>query len=173
MELARIYDERDRITQSLSCNSNYILRLDGLLLAIFLPCASFYWLSMFDASIWQSLTAIGGTALGLKFAFESSASSTFISIIFALVMHPYDIGDIIVIDNGPIGYTVLDVGLWTTTLNGPNGLVYVPNLNLVESVIGNVRRSEWQLDLMPVRITPPSDPKMLRATPLPTPIQAC
>ena len=161
--ISRIYDERDHLTQSLSCSSNYILKLDTLLLTIFMLCASFHWLSMFDPSIWQSLTAVGGVALGLKFAFESSVSSTFTSIIFTLIMHPYDIGDVIVLDNAAIGYTVLDVGLWTTTLNGPNGLMYVPNVNLADSIIGNVKRSEWQLDMMPVRIVPPSDPKMLKS----------
>ena len=160
--ISRIHDERDNLTQSLSCSSNYILKLDTLLMTLFLLCASFYWLSLFDASIWHSLTAVGGTALGLKFAFESSASSTFISIIFTLAMHPYDIGDIIILDNAPSLYTVLEVGLWTTTLNGPNGLVYVPNTTLAEGIIGNVRRSEWQLDIMPMRIAPPSDPRMLR-----------
>lgn len=160
--ITRIYSERDTLDQALACNSSFVQKLDSLLLSLAVVVSSFYWLSLFDASVWSSVTAFGGFALGLKFVFEASASASFISILFSLVVHPYDIGDTITIDNGPSTYTVIDIDLWTTTLNGPNGLAYISNIVLSDSIIGNIRRSEWQLELLSVRIAPPSDPRALR-----------
>ena len=162
--IKRIYDERDALDQALACNDSFVRKLDGLLLSLAVVFSSFYWLSLFDTSVWSSLTAFGGFALGLKFVFEASASASFIAIIFSLVVHPYDIGDVITIDNGPSAYTVIDIDLWTTTLNGPNGLAYISNVLLSDSIIGNIRRSEWQLELISIRVTPLSDPRALRST---------
>lgn len=150
--VARIFDERDRLDQALTRSSDFIRKLEGALLGLMLSCGTLYWISLWDSqNVWQSLTALGSLALGLKFIVENLLSGLFLSIVFVLVEHPYDIGNYIVLDND-LGYSVLDIDLWTTTLMGTKGLVYVPNLVLADMAVGNVHRSEWQCESIRLRL---------------------
>ena len=151
--ITRIYDERDCLDASLSSNTAFIKRLDSLLQGVFLSIAAFFVIALFETGVWGSLATLAGIMLGIKVVFESSASSLFLSIVFVLVTHPFDIGDLIVIDNNiSTTYTVVDVDLMTTTLLGPNGLTYASNASLADSIIGNVKRSQWQVDLIPLSL---------------------
>ena len=136
----RIFDEREMIIASLTANSAVIQRIDRLMLVVALLLSVFYWLPIFDASLLQSITAIVSTALTLSFLFESFVGGTVVSILFLLLTHPFDVGDVIVVEG--VWYTIVDINLMESVLCGPtNQLTYVSNTWLAECAISNHRRS--------------------------------
>ena len=136
----RIFAEREMIIASLIANSAVIQRIDRLMLVVALVLSIFYWLPIFDASLLQSFTAIASTTLTLSFLFESFVSGTVASIFFLLLTHPFDVGDVIVVEG--VWYAVVDINLMESVLCGPtNQLTYVSNSWLSECAVSNHRRS--------------------------------
>lgn len=147
----RIFDERDMIVASLTANSSVIERIDRLMLAIALGLSPFYWLPVFDASLTESLFTFVSALYAASFLFESAVSGTAMSMMFLLFTHPFDVGDVIVVEG--TWYSVVDIGLAETVLCGPtNQLTYVSNLWLADSIISNYRRSTNTVDTLSLPI---------------------
>ena len=87
------------------------------------------------------LSGLGGVIFGFGFLFKDTCERIFKSFIFVLVEHPFDIGDMIIIDK--THYDVLEMQLFQTTFKriSDSAVTYIPNNTLLTKYIYNEQRS--------------------------------
>lgn len=117
------------------------------------------------------LLAFSTMLSGAAFAFGTSAKNMFESMIFILVIHPFDVGDRVFV---PLGTTMASVATTAATMSGVDALdnvvvaemhllstvferwdgvkLYVPNYILAGKPIFNIRRSGAILELQRIHI---------------------
>lgn len=107
----------------------------------------------------QLLLALSTMLSGAAFVFGTSAKNTFESIIFLLVIHPFDVGDRVYVQLGtaatdPIdNLVVAEMHLLSTIFERWDGVrVYVANHILAYKAIYNIRRSGPILEIQRVQL---------------------
>ncbi|PWZ03461.1 hypothetical protein BCV70DRAFT_197673 [Testicularia cyperi] len=149
----RIYRERRALSTSLKDMSSAIAKLDGVLMFIGLIIVVFIWLLIFNGdSTVANIVPLSTFVVGFSFIFGNSAKAIFESMIFIFATHPYDVGDLVCIDDEWM--FVKEFGLLSTTFRTTvNQEVVAPNALLATSkYIYNSRRSgaQWEYTLIQV-----------------------
>ncbi|CAO1629902.1 unnamed protein product [Parajaminaea phylloscopi] len=144
----RIYRERRALTTSLKDMNSALQKLDMVLLFLALIVVIFIWLLIFSpTSTVSNLVPLSTIVVGFSFVFGNSAKNIFESMIFIFATHPYDVGDLVCIDD--TWMFVKEFGLISTTFNTVvNQVVVAPNALLASSkYIHNARRSgnTWEV----------------------------
>ncbi|KDQ19570.1 hypothetical protein BOTBODRAFT_126457 [Botryobasidium botryosum FD-172 SS1] len=137
-----IYRERKALTASLKDMSSAVAKLDGVLVAVALICIFFVCLLIFSrANTIASLVPLATILLGFSFIFGHSAQLMFESLIFIFSTHPFDVSDLVIIDDQPL--VVKEFGLFSTVFRRVDGQeIIAPNALLASNtIIHNVRRS--------------------------------
>lgn len=147
----RIYRERRALSTSLKDMSSAISKLDGVLMFIGLIVVIFIWLLIFNGdSTVANIVPLSTFVVGFSFIFGNSAKAIFESMIFIFATHPYDVGDLVCIDEEWM--FVKEFGLLSTTFRTViNQEVVAPNALLATSkYIYNSRRSgaQWEYTLI-------------------------
>jgi small-conductance mechanosensitive channel len=97
-------------------------------------------LAIFRVDFWSALVPFGTLLAACTFIFDSSAKALCQGIIFQFVTHPYDAGDMVMIDGSYM--TVENIGILGTVFIGSDGTkLYAPTSVLLTKIISNVRRS--------------------------------
>ncbi|PWN28445.1 hypothetical protein BDZ90DRAFT_231426 [Jaminaea rosea] len=144
----RIYRDRRALTTSLKDINSALQKLDGVLLFISLIIVVFIWLLIFSpTSTVSNLVPLSTIVLGFSFVFGNSAKQIFESMIFIFATHPYDVGDLVCIDDNWM--FVKEFGLISTVFTTVvNQTVVAPNALLAsQKYIHNSRRSgtQWEV----------------------------
>ncbi|KAI9222060.1 hypothetical protein BC828DRAFT_414338 [Blastocladiella britannica] len=143
--LLGVHQERRNLTGSLGQLEHIVGHLNRIAMSLCLLIAVFIWLLCFQvniSNIWVSLTSM---LLAGTFIFGQTAKGAFESLIFHFAVHPFDIGDRILVDGD--GYGVESVGLTCTILKKADGhIVYFPNSLLLTKVIANTKRAGDMVD---------------------------
>lgn len=158
--VSRIYRERRALATSLKDMSSAVSKLDGVLLGLAFLVTVFIWLFVFNPKgTTAQLVPMATIILGFSFVFGNAAKNLFESMLFIFSIHPYDVGDLILIDDSPM--FVLEFGLFSTTFQRVDGQVIVaPNSVLFgKKHILNVRRSGpmWEVTHVMVSFDTPLD----------------
>ncbi|PLW09457.1 hypothetical protein PCANC_00272 [Puccinia coronata f. sp. avenae] len=158
--VSRIYRERRALATSLKDMSSAVSKLDGVLLGLSSLVIIFIWLFVFNpVGTTAQLIPMATIILGFSFVFGNAAKNLFESMLFIFSIHPYDVGDLIFIDDSPM--FVLEFGLFSTTFQRCDGQVIVaPNSVLFgKKHILNVRRSGpmWEVTNVMVSFDTPLD----------------
>ncbi|EHS64524.1 uncharacterized protein PGTG_20985 [Puccinia graminis f. sp. tritici CRL 75-36-700-3] len=158
--VSRIYRERRALATSLKDMSSAVSKLDGVLLGLALLITIFIWLFIFNPKgTTAQLVPMATIILGFSFVFGNAAKNLFESMLFIFSIHPYDVRDLIFIDDSPM--FVLEFGLFSTTFQRCDGQVIVaPNSVLFgKKYILNVRRSGpmWEATKVMVSFDTPLD----------------
>lgn len=96
----RIYRDRRALTTSLKDMNSALQKLDGVLIFVALIIVVFIWLLIFSpTSTVSNLVPLSTIVLGFSFVFGNSAKNIFESMIFIFATHPYDVGDLVCIDD--------------------------------------------------------------------------
>lgn len=132
--------EKKRLLESLHGMNSAIQRVitfqDFMLFVVLILIT----VSIFNSSAFNSLSSISSVILSFTFLFGSTAKTVFENIIFIFFIHPYDVGDRLLINNKT--YVVTKIYLLTTLLESFDGqLEYVANTHLATMDIYNIRRS--------------------------------
>ncbi|CDS01085.1 hypothetical protein, partial [Sporisorium scitamineum] len=138
----RIYRERRALSTSLKDMSSAISKLDGVLMFIGLIIVVFIWLLIFNGdSTVSNIVPLSTFVVGFSFIFGNSAKNIFESMIFIFATHPYDVGDLVCIDEEWM--FVKEFGLLSTTFRTTvNAEIVAPNAMLAtKKYIYNSRRS--------------------------------
>lgn len=147
----RIYRERRALATSLKDMNSALQKLDMVLLFLGLIIVIFIWLLIFspDEAV-ANLVPMSTLIVGFSFVFGNSAKNIFESMIFIFATHPYDVGDLVCIDDNWM--FVKEFGLISTTFNTTvNQVVVAPNALLASSkYIHNARRSgnQWEVTMI-------------------------
>ena len=149
----RIYRERRSLSTSLKDMSSAISKLDGVLMFIGLIIVIFIWLLIFNGnSTVSNIVPLSTFVVGFSFIFGNSAKNIFESMIFIFATHPYDVGDLVCIDQEWM--FVKEFGLLSTTFRTTvNQEIVAPNALLAtQKYIYNSRRSgaQWEYTMIQV-----------------------
>jgi small-conductance mechanosensitive channel len=153
LPLQRIYKERKALTASLADMSSAIGKLDGVLLGIALIICIFIFLLIFNkTSTVESLVPVSTFVLGFSFIFSNSAKTLFESLIFIFATHPFDVGDLVLIDSDFL--FVKEFGLVSTTFRRWDAQeIIAPNALLATTkLIHNIRRSRAMWEVCSINI---------------------
>ncbi|KAL2940865.1 Mechanosensitive ion channel protein 9 [Bienertia sinuspersici] len=95
------------------------------------------WLLLTGLTTLQAIILIGSPILAFNFIFGDATKTFFQGIVFVYSVHPFDVGDLCVIDQNML--EVITIGVWKTTFSkvDTQDEVIYPNLDLVNKVIIN------------------------------------
>ena len=158
-----VLQDRYGLAKSMQSIENALGRIDGIFsFAVFFSAAIL--LALLFTGIGESLTALTAFVSALSFVFASSAGQLFESIVFLLVIHPFDVGDRVYValdtksippfgDIGMDNLVVSAMHVLSTEFERWDGVkVYVPNYVLANRPIFNVRRSGPIQDMLRLQI---------------------
>ncbi|KAJ3374309.1 hypothetical protein GGF31_007829 [Allomyces arbusculus] len=135
-----IYCERRHLSQSLGHLEMIVGRLDGIAMAIVTVVVVIIWLLFFQVNVVNVLVSFSSVLVALTFMVGNMGRNAFESLVLLFLIHPYDSGDRVVIDNEI--YSVDDIQILHTVFKRGDGQeVYFPNFLLVSKPITNTRRS--------------------------------
>lgn len=138
--VVQIYRERKSLAQSIRDTSQALGKIDTILLVISTMLTIVISLSIFKVNFWSALIPFGTLLAALTFIFDTSAKALFTGILFQFVTHPYDSGDLVMIDSNYMW--VENIGILGTVFRGSDGTQqYVPTAVLLTKIICNIRRS--------------------------------
>lgn len=152
--------ERYGLAKSMETIEMALGKIDGILnVLLLILVVSLVERLFFTSSGPSPLFGIGTIFFSASFFFKDVAKSTFESIIFLLIIHPFDIGDRVFIkldttDNKAGGdctdnLLVVEMNLMSTVFERWDGVrIYVPNSVLSTKPIYNIRRSGPTTDLL-------------------------
>jgi small-conductance mechanosensitive channel len=149
----RIFRERRALATSLKDASSAVGKLDGVLIGIALIIMIFIWLLIFNGdNTVANIAPLSTFVVGFSFIFGNSAKTLFESMIFIFATHPYDVGDLVCVDEQFM--FVQEFGLISTTFRTTsNETIVAPNALLSSSkLIFNCRRSnnQWEVTFVQV-----------------------
>mmetsp|Transcript_24926 Transcript_24926/g.53792 ORF Transcript_24926/g.53792 Transcript_24926/m.53792 type:complete len:735 (+) Transcript_24926:379-2583(+) len=138
--IEQLFEDRRQLTLSLKNSRKVIRSLDKYLFAVGAIVVFFTALFLYHANF-QDLIPLTTFLMGLSFIFSESVKNSFNSIIYLFVVQPYDLGDILIVDD--IRYTVRSISLLATVMTRWDGMrVTFEHRTLGDSLIINCSRSE-------------------------------
>jgi len=158
--VVRTYRERRALAIALKDMSSAVSKLDAVLISIAFLLTIFIWFFIFNSKGTASqLVPMATIVLGFSFIFGNAAKNLFESMLFIFSIHPYDVGDMVMIDD--VHMFVTEFGLFSTTFQRVDGQVVVaPNSLLISKKhIINIRRSGsmWETTEVMVGFDTPLD----------------
>jgi small-conductance mechanosensitive channel len=149
----RIFRERRALATSLKDASSAVQKLDGVLLGVALVIMIFIWLLIFNGdNTVANIAPLSTFVVGFSFIFGNSAKTLFESMVFIFATHPYDVGDLVCVDENFM--FVVEFGLISTTFRTVyNETIVAPNALLSsQKMIFNCRRSnnQWEVTMIQV-----------------------
>lgn len=150
--LLSISRERKALMSALNDAEIAVSKLDSALTGVTAFICFILYFIVFGVDAEKVLLTLSSFLLASAFAISSSAKALLESIIFIFVIHPFDIGDRVIIDK--LVYTVVKVNLLTSVLKRyDNSLFYFSNSVLSQKPILNLRRSPDQFDLITIHVS--------------------
>ncbi|KAJ1762366.1 hypothetical protein LPJ62_001669 [Coemansia sp. RSA 2167] len=144
-----IYKERRQLLAALSDMSQVVGKLDLVLMGFASVAIIIIALMVFGLDALKSLATLGTLLLGWSFVFGGSMKNVLDCIIFLFQVHPYDVGDTVVIATESL--TVFKLRLLSTVFFKTDGTYTIyPNVQLASMKIQNLRRSNPQSESIPV-----------------------
>lgn len=149
----RIFRERRSLATSLKDASSAVRKLDGVLLGVVLIIVIFIWLLIFNGdNTVANIAPLSTFVVGFSFIFGNSAKTLFESMVFIFATHPYDVGDLVCVDENFM--FVVEFGLISTTFRTVmNETIVAPNALLSsQKMIFNCRRSGNQWEVTSIQV---------------------
>ncbi|CAO3674803.1 unnamed protein product [Rhizopus stolonifer] len=139
--VVQIYRERKGLAQAIRDTSQALGKIDTTLLVITCLVTTLISLSVFNVDFWSALIPFGTLLAACTFIFGASCEALCQGIVFQFITHPYDSGDLVLIDGTYM--TVDNIGILGTVFVGADGTrMYAPTTVLQTKIISNVRRSD-------------------------------
>ncbi|KAL4448058.1 hypothetical protein ABPG75_005277 [Micractinium tetrahymenae] len=124
--IAKVFVERRNLAASLKDAKTIVGKLEtviGVALHIFM---GFLYLIIFNVDVLKTWAGFASLFLGLSFIFGNSIRTTYENVVYLFLVHPYDIGEVLLVDNEQ--YKVEEIHLSFTVLNNSNNArVWYPN----------------------------------------------
>ncbi|KAJ1929827.1 hypothetical protein IWQ60_000856 [Tieghemiomyces parasiticus] len=148
-KIMAIYKERRDLNSSLRDMSQIVGKLDKIMIVICVILIAIFSSMVFGQNPASTLVSFGTLFVGWSFIFGATLKNMFECLIFLFITHPYDAGDLVVI-NG-ITMTVTKVRVLSTIFTRGDGqYVVAPNSALLNLFINNLRRSPPQSETITV-----------------------
>ena len=148
-----IYERRRDLAKSLASASGVLATLERIILSALYFLLVFVVLGIFEQNIVEMWFTASSMLLAFVFMFGNSIKQLFESVIFIFVIHPFDVGDAVLIDNER--HAVRNIGILTTETVKWNGqVIYYPNASMSAKPLVNLTRMKkftdeqtWVVDI--------------------------
>ncbi|EPZ34705.1 hypothetical protein ROZALSC1DRAFT_29597 [Rozella allomycis CSF55] len=159
--LLLLFKERKALTRALHEGENSIGKLDSVITVLFMVVLILLTMLFLGVDMTGFLVTISSVLVSLSFSCGQSLQRIVDSVQFVFFMHPFDIGDRVMIDG--IIYLIHKVNILTTEMiTHDNTKVIHPNAKLIHSPIHNFRRSPDQFDITQFEIDYSTSPEKLK-----------
>lgn len=139
------YKERRVLAHAMNDVNHAVKALDLILSIIATVFVLFEALQIFKFNIQQSIATFYSLGIAFAFVFKESAQNVFDSIIFLFVTHPFDTGDLVVINGQPVFVKRLSL-LFSQFVTTTGMVMFVSNAVLASQSVTNYRRSDHQYE---------------------------
>lgn len=147
------YNEKLNLLKGERDGLEVVLALDDLLILLARCIMVFAVARAFGFTLVSSGIAGLGTGVFAILSIKETITDISRSFIFLFFVHPYDIGDSVLVDGK--AYMVLKIGFLVTTFKGDqDAVVYAKNSSLNGAIIMNHRRSDDQYESVPLLLDP-------------------
>ncbi|KAK9909747.1 hypothetical protein WJX75_006863 [Coccomyxa subellipsoidea] len=156
--VCEIFRERTNLAIQLKDTKTVVGRLKFVISVILHILFIFFYLTIYNVDIQKVWLLFSSVVLAFAFVFGNSIRQLYEAVIFLFVIHPYDVGDWLMIDGAQ--YQVEEISLTTTTLRGADMVrQYFPNTRMTGSSIVNLSRSDnkYEIFKIPVGLGTPSN----------------
>jgi small-conductance mechanosensitive channel len=149
----QIYERRRDLARSLASTNSVLATLESITLSALYVVLVFVVLGIFDQNILEMWFTVSSMFLAFVFMFGNSIRQLFESVIFIFIIHPFDVGDAVLI-NG-VRHKIQNISILTTETTKWNGhVIYYPNSVLNANPMINLTRTKsytdeqtWVVDL--------------------------
>lgn len=168
----KIYKERRNLALSLKDAKTVVGKLELVIGVVLHIIFIFFYLMVFNVDLTKVWLTMSSIIVALSFSFSNSIMNLFNSVIMLFVVHPFDVGDALLIGTnttgtGPADYCVVEeLSLVSTVMRRWDGTrIWYPNSKLGAMPLLNMSRSDAKVELFKVQVdlaTPSSVTAMLR-----------
>ncbi|KAK9844135.1 hypothetical protein WJX81_005562 [Elliptochloris bilobata] len=141
-----IYRERKNLAFTLKDTRTVVGKVELIFACALHSISVFFYLLIFNVDVSQVWMAVSSCLLGFVFVFGNSIRNLYEAVIFLFVVHPFDVGDVLLLGNGE-WHQVESIALQATTLLRWDGVkIWYPNAKLLLEPVMNVARSNnrWE-----------------------------
>lgn len=141
----KIVEDRRNVAASLRDTDSIVSSLEGAIGLVVHFIFFLLYLPIWGVGILEGFNALSATVLALAFIFGDSLKNMYENAVYLFVEHPYDVGDLVWVDNSYWRVKRIDL-LYTVLLKGTGERVYYPNRRLRENTLMNLTKSNNQWD---------------------------
>lgn len=161
----RIFREQRNLAQSVANTGSALSVLDTISMWVVSAGLFLLALALLGVRVQSILAVTASVVLGLNFVIFDGANKTFGAILFVFLMHPYDVGDRIVIgrdlNSEEDVLTVMEINIQNTVFKKWNGLIIsTPNHVLAGGPITNLSRASEQWERVEFELYAPDQMKL-------------
>ncbi|CAL8467439.1 g6977 [Coccomyxa elongata] len=149
--------ERTNLAIQLKDTKTVVGRLKFVISIVLHILFAFFYLTIYNVDIQKVWLLFSSVVLAFAFVFGNSIRQLYEAVIFLFVIHPYDVGDWLLM--GTAQYQVEEISLATTTLRGTDNVrQYYSNTKMIGGSIVNLSRSDnkYEIFTIPVGLGTPS-----------------
>ncbi|KAK9815600.1 hypothetical protein WJX72_006571 [[Myrmecia] bisecta] len=161
----QIYQERKNLAFTLKDTKTVVGKLERIIGTVIHVLFIFFYLIIFSVDVSKVWLTISSVVVAFSFIFGASMAALYQSVVFLFVVHPFDVGDALLIDN--VYSTVEEIALVSTVIKQWNGTrIWYPNSKLIAMPIINITRSDNKWESFMVYLdynTPPPVFDMIKA----------
>lgn len=158
--IEKIYHERCNLASSLRDTRAITNVLEFLVGMVIHTIFFFFYLLIFKAHVSEIWVGFTGLLVAFSFIFASTVSNVFENIVFLFGVHPYDIGDTLLINNQYLTVDEITIN-FTCCISGYNLRVWFPNQQLQSNLFVNLTTSGTKWETIYVYVDIDTDPKIL------------
>ena len=140
-----MYERRRDLALSLASTTSVLATLERITLSALYVVLLFVVLGIFDQNILEAWFTVSSMFLAFVFMFGNSIKVLFESVIFIFVVHPFDVGDSVLINDDR--HKIVKISILTTVTEKWNGqVIYYPNSVLNGKPLINLTRTKHFTD---------------------------
>eukprot|EP00227_Mantoniella_beaufortii_P022117 CAMPEP_0197579570 /NCGR_PEP_ID=MMETSP1326-20131121/3552_1 /TAXON_ID=1155430 /ORGANISM="Genus nov. species nov., Strain RCC2288" /LENGTH=753 /DNA_ID=CAMNT_0043143083 /DNA_START=133 /DNA_END=2391 /DNA_ORIENTATION=+ len=151
--MGEIYERRRDLAKSLASTNSVLDTLERIVLSALYVVLLFIVLGIFGQNILEMWFTVSSMMLAFVFMFGNSIRLLFESVIFIFVVHPFDVGDDVIIDGDR--HAIKNISILTTELQKWSGqTIYYPNGAMMNRPLINLTRTKnltddqtWVVDI--------------------------
>lgn len=166
----KIYKERRNLALSLKDTKTVVGKLELVIGVVLHIIFIFFYLMVFNVDLTKVWLTMSSIIVAFSFSFSNSIMNLFNSVILLFVVHPFDVGDALLIATNTTGtgaadYCVVEeLSLVSTVMRRWDGTrIWYPNVKLGAMPLLNMSRSDAKVELFKVQVDL-STPSAMTAT---------
>ncbi|GIL65964.1 hypothetical protein Vafri_19606 [Volvox africanus] len=155
--IVRIYKERKKLALTLQDTRTVVAKLELICGVVMHVLFGFLYLVIFQVNVRELWLTFSSVTLAFVFVFGNSIRSIYEAVLFLFVVHPFDVGDWLLLANGEVVKVEEIALLFCTFLKGDGRRLYYPNPKLIQEAVVNISRSEtfWDSATVLVDVSTP------------------